>query len=120
MEEDNDIKVLEEYFNRICFDETNKITADLCTIGINEIRAIENLIQRNKELEVINKMQEYRISVIDERELISKSKVREKIEELKKEMKQDEVDEFGIHSIGWGVLDYVIEQLKELLQEGDE
>jgi hypothetical protein len=51
----NNIEILEEYFNKICFDETNKITADLCTIGINEIRAIENLIKENKELKEKNK-----------------------------------------------------------------
>ena len=50
----NNIEILEEYFNKICFDETNKITADLCTIGINEIQAIENLIQENKELKEEN------------------------------------------------------------------
>ena len=50
----NNIEILEEYFNKICFDETNKITADLCTIGINEIQDIENEIQENKELKEEN------------------------------------------------------------------
>lgn len=48
---------------------------------------------------------------------ISKDKIRERIKELEEKMKQDEVDEFGIHSIGWSGLDYVVEQLKELLEE---
>ena len=43
--------------------------------------------EKNKELEVINKIQEYRISVIDERELISKSKVKEEIDGKFKEAK---------------------------------
>lgn len=58
------------------------------------IQAISTLIaekkelkEKNNELEVINKIQEYRISVIDERELISKSKVKEEIDGKFKEAK---------------------------------
>ena len=43
--------------------------------------------EKNKELEVINKIQEYRISVIDERELIPKSKAKEEINGKFKEAK---------------------------------
>ena len=47
----------------------------------------KELKEKNNELEVINKIQEYRISVIDERELISKSKVKEEIDGKFKEAK---------------------------------
>ena len=61
--------------------------------GIEDIRplgkALENLIARNKELETINKMQEYRISVINERELIPKSKIREIIQKYYDEYEKE-------------------------------
>ena len=92
-------------------------------IGDNDIQAIDtilNLIERQKkEIEklkfnnhVVEKWNEYL-----DKECISKDKIREKIKELEEQMQQDEVDEFGIHSIGWGTLDYVVEQFKELLEE---
>ena len=77
---EEDIKVLEEFIEEYNASYPNE--EEWVVIYPNQVKAIENLIKRNKELEVINKMQEYRISVIDERELIPKSKVREKIEEL--------------------------------------
>ena len=43
------------------------------------------------------------------------------LKELEKQMEKDEVDDFGIHSIGWSELDYIVDYLrKELLQEGDD
>ena len=48
------------------------------------------------------------------------SLVEEKIEELENQMEKDKVDDFGIHSIGWSILDYIVECLKSLLQEGDD
>ena len=53
----------------------------------NLIAENKELKEENNELEVINKIQEYRISVIDERELISKSKVKEEIDGKFKEAK---------------------------------
>lgn len=73
---DEDIRILEKLI------EDGKETFTDTKLADYEIQAIEHLIERVKELEVINKMQEYRISVIDERELIPKSKVKEKIEEI--------------------------------------
>ena len=47
---------------------------------------IKNLIEKQskeiEELKAINQMQKYRIEVIDEREFISKDKIKAKIEEL--------------------------------------
>lgn len=50
---------------------------------------------------------------------IPKTKVKEKIEELDKEMAKDEVDEFGIHSQGWAALDWTRDFLLKLLEEGE-
>ena len=51
-----------------------------------DIDIVLNLIKKQskeiEELKVINQMQKYRIEVIDERELISKDKIKAKIEEL--------------------------------------
>ena len=44
---------------------------------------IEKQSKEIEELKVINQMQKYRIEVIDERELISKDKIKAKIEEVK-------------------------------------
>ena len=54
-----------------------------------------------------------------EENYIPKSLVRENIKELEKQMEKDEVDDFGIHSIGWSVLDYIIDYLRKKLLEGD-
>ena len=106
------------------------------------IQAIENLIARNKELkDLYNKekiknrnVEMLRIACLPDNakmvvmykddfnrnwrnDFIPKSRVKEKIEELKKKMEEDEVDEFGIHTIGWSCLDYVVEVLQELLEE---
>ena len=91
-----DIDILEELVNayKDCFVENyNEMIVDV-GMRYKDIQAISNLIAENKELkeknnelEVINKIQEYRISVIDERELISKSKVKEEIDGKFKEAK---------------------------------
>lgn len=56
-----DIKVLENFIDKQKSNKGTFVPTDF------EITAIENLIKRNKELETINKIQEYRISVIEER-----------------------------------------------------
>lgn len=97
MELEEDIKILEEIKKK--FERSMKIIVlgEYSTYVDNSIfedikkliNISENLIARYKELEVLNKMQEYRISVIDERELMPKSKVQEKIEEYKQKMEKD-------------------------------
>lgn len=47
---------------------------------------IQNLEKEIEELKVINQMQKYRIETIDERELVSKDKIREKIKDLEDNM----------------------------------
>lgn len=82
---EEDIKILEDYIQ-------------LCkTTGMDKLRAeaIENLIARNKELEE------------------TKSKVREKIEEINKAY-EDSKDENGESEYYYP--DYTIEKLEELLQ----
>lgn len=51
---------------------------------------------------------------------IHKDKIRELVNYLEKEMEEDEVDEFGIHSIGWATLDYMADLIREKLLEETE
>ena len=51
---------------------------------------------------------------------IHKDKIRELVNYLEKEMEKDEVDEFGIHSIGWATLDYMVDLIREKLLEETE
>lgn len=91
------IKDLEEYlhweelqgFSMLPRDKHIETLLNLVSTLIAENKELK---EKNNKLEVINKMQEYRISVIDERELIPKSKVEEVIEELSKELKIMKVD----------------------------
>ena len=62
-----------------------------------------------EELKAINQIQKYRIEVIDERELISKDKIREKIEELESLSKNITMQP--------SIYNYEIDLLKELLEE---
>ncbi len=48
---------------------------------------------------------------------IHKDLIRVAIEELEKKMQEDEVDEFGIHSISWLALDWTCDYLKKLLED---
>lgn len=58
----------------------------------NYIKIVLNLIENQQkeieELQAINQMQKYRIEVIDERELISKDKIKAKIEEIENYYKE--------------------------------
>ena len=81
---EEDLKILEEFIKSIKNFNNYADNTNVSLITKKQVQAVKNLIARNEELEVINKMQEYRISVIDERELIPKSKIKEKIEELLK------------------------------------
>lgn len=89
-----------------------------CNIWGNEVQVIENLIKGYKELDKENTRQHELLGKIHEKyqkDYIPKSKVREKIEELKNNLK-DELD-----NLGYG-LDIVlaVSTLEELLQEGDD
>lgn len=132
------IKILEELKEKTY--RIDDILGNL-VLSEEEYSAIQNLIARYKELEKENKriksidyialaeeienglwmprcdVEEYYIPIENLEDYIPKSKVKEKIEELKKEMEKDETDEFGIHSIGWGCLDYTIDRLQELLED---
>lgn len=122
---EEDIKILEEFIKEPQKEE------EIVRIGSEEYKlpyfelefkptkkiaqAIENLIARNKELEVINKMQKYRISVIDERELIPKSKIKEKIEELKERVTH--LMNSGVDLTWKEYYEAQIDMLQELLEE---
>lgn len=111
--EEEIIKILEEKINKDYKDMMAVINSTSLPLFVEDTIEdmhilIEHLIARNKELEVINKMQEYRINVIDEREFIPKSKVREKIEECEKEIE--------VHSLYEEMWER-IKVLQELLEE---
>ena len=56
-----------------------------------------------------------------EKNYIHKDKIKEAIKELQELMEEDEVDEFGNHSIGWATLDYVIDYMnKKFLEETED
>lgn len=96
--------------------EQNNIINNYIEIEKEHKKENGELRERIKELETINKMQEYRISVIDERELILKSKVREKIEELEKEADYRTIDNpTGRIHFHKEPCDYQIMVLQELL-----
>ncbi len=49
---------------------------------------------------------------------VHKDKIIKIIKNIKKEMEKDEVDEFGIHSLQWLAMDWIVDYLKrELLEE---
>lgn len=62
--------------------------------------------EKNKELKAINKMQEYRITVIDERELVSKDKIKGKIKLLEEMNWNNEIDKH-----------FAVDLLEELLKD---
>ena len=110
-------------YNNLGYDEK-------CVDVINAIEHIlsdyKRVLKENKTLNERNQyLVKYRAKL--EKELyesnenyIPVSLVEEKIEELENQMEKDKVDDFGIHSIGWSILDYIVECLKSLLQEGDD
>lgn len=52
-----------------------------------------------------------------EKNYIHRDKVIGLLKYIESEMKKDEVDEFGFHSIGWATLDYMSDLIKEKLLE---
>ena len=73
----NDIEILEDLVNHIRFDEPAHYGVGLYFAAIESIlKERQADKEKIKELETINKMQEYRINEMD----IPKSKVREKME----------------------------------------
>lgn len=89
---------------------------DLSDSELYWTRKKKGLATEKKTEEYIRSL-EKKIKELEEN-YIPKSLVRENIKELEKQMEKDEVDDFGIHSIGWSVLDYIIDYLrKKLLEE---
>ena len=66
--------------------DKNKVDDGYIKAVLNACKEAKNLIEKQskeiEELKTINQMQKYRIEVIDERELISKDKIKAKIEEV--------------------------------------
>lgn len=131
---EEDIKILEDLLNRLKYNislgvvnewKPNEIFAD----------ALENLINRNKELEefIIKYYDEIRKEyegLINHKfiDYIPKSKIKEKIEELDKEEQElqdsisdEEREEYSDASISWSLCDIETRRrcYKELLQEGE-
>ena len=107
-----DIKVLEDFLDK---QDRKFVSKD----RLNFLQAIENLINKNKELETINKIQEYRISVIDERELIPKSKVREVLDTKYMVMFEGNTEFPDDATIMKTVKFVKVSDIEALLQEGD-
>ena len=70
----------EEELRKIAKEEASKFIMENLNSAII-FTYIQNLEKEIEELKVINQMQKYRIETIDERELVSKDKIREKIKE---------------------------------------
>jgi len=69
---------------------------------------IQNLEKEIEELKVINQMQKYRIETIDERELVSKDKIRDLINK----------DAFEVNTKEYGNIEVIdINNIQELLKE---
>ena len=69
---------------------------------------IQNLEKEIEELKVINQMQKYRIETIDERELVSKDKIRDLINK----------DAFEVNTKEYGNIEVIdINNIHELLKE---
>lgn len=79
------------------------------TILLARSKKVKQLEKEIEELKAINQIQKYRIEVINERELISKDKIREKIEELESLSKNITMQP--------SIYNYEIDLLKELLEE---
>lgn len=111
---EEDIKVLEEYIEALRHPMPFKYTNE------QKAQAIENLINRNKELEEKAYKKEYYEEVADElyKNSIPKSKVREKIKELEKEADYKSIDNpTGRIHFHKEPCDYQIQVLQELLEE---
>jgi len=53
-----------------------------------------------------------------EKNFVEKDKIRKIIKNIEKEMDKDEVDDFGIHSLQWLAMDWIVDYLKrELLED---
>ena len=120
---EEDIKVLEEYLDK---EDRKFVSKD----RLKFLQAIENLIKRNKELEEENTRQHELLCNIHDKyqkDYIPKSKVREKIEEEKKKIKEDLENYKKIEDESWkkaihqsiNIRNRKIEGYEELLQEGD-
>ena len=83
----NFIIVTDIYDNEVSIDKTKIINEYNESVGI-VLDLIRKQSKEIEELKVINQMQKYRIEVIDERELISKDKIKAKIEELENQKRQ--------------------------------
>lgn len=124
---EEDIKKIQERIIEPFYDFPNPISIELKD---TDVELIENLIKGYKELEEENKIlknkqtkviadsfHEKMAEKFDE-DFIPKSKVREKIEELEKEINGDNYWKYTEHEyIG---MQYQVEILKQLLQEGDD
>lgn len=129
---EEDIKNLNEIIE-LCEEEINNNNENVTAIlDLTDLKSLRNLINRNKELEekVMQKdleiigVEEYTKASMGEiiehyytanKDCIPKSKVEEKIEELKQEYKI----ELEKNSIKAFILKCKIEALEELIQEGE-
>ena len=110
----NFIIVTDIYDNEVSIDKTKIINEYNESVGI-VLDLIRKQSKEIEELKVINQMQKYRIEVIDERELISKDKIKAKIEELENQKRQWIEDRDNKHKDSEII--YAIEVLQSVLEK---
>lgn len=115
---EEDIKILEEFIKTGYHTLMIKYGKDRIQTNKMVERAIENLIARNKYLEENRIWSEATLEGLKE-DFIPKSKIKEKIEELRKE--HDKNKEFyGLEFSRTGVVVAEIQVLQELLEDFEE
>ena len=83
---------------QLCYDLSTITNESLSKLGV-VLNLIEKQSKEIEELKTINQMQKYRIEVIDERELISKDKIKAKIEDLKENNNGDDYSLINVINI---------------------
>lgn len=91
-EEKKSIERLEEYNkNDVFYNGNAEVESDFDKFCYNHCKDIDVVLKLVEELKIINNMQKYRIEVIDERELISKDKLRNILEKYGKKPLEDDI-----------------------------
>lgn len=108
---EKDIKILENSLMKIDKKSFNNAGYIITDLTFQEFQAIQNLIQRNKELE--DTVQKLRNTIeSDFSKCVPKSKIKEKIEEIKNRRIEDGECELALHGFQ---REAKIEILQELL-----
>lgn len=101
----------EEELRKIAKEEASKFIMENLNSAII-FTYIQNLEKEIEELKVINQMQKCRIETIDERELVSKDKIRAKIKELEDYMIlfTNDKEKFNRYKYARNILEKLLEE----------